>query len=259
MAERQERAGGRVERRKQRNREALIQAGYAVMSARGIDAATMLEIAERADVGAGTVYTYFKSKDELAIAVLETVMNGLALRIEDATRTFDDPARVFAYGVRQVMQKATTDISWRQLLARSEVLSDALIAQFGPFAKRDLERARASGRFQFEDVDLLWRMVGHAIVGFARAVVLGHAGQTILGETAGDTVGETAGGELGGELGGEVGGSVADKNGETLGEAVVTVLCMVGLARDEAYAVAAGPWPPLPPQSAAEGAVAEAT
>ena len=55
---------GRVALRQERNREALVQAGYRVMSEKGIDAATMQEIAERADVGAGTVYSYFKSKDE---------------------------------------------------------------------------------------------------------------------------------------------------------------------------------------------------
>ena len=46
---------GRVALRQERNREALVQAGYSVMSEKGIDAATMQEIAERADVGAGTV------------------------------------------------------------------------------------------------------------------------------------------------------------------------------------------------------------
>src|SRR3954463_15668552 len=82
---------GRVARRQRRNREALIRAAKAVLTEKGIDAATMLEIAERADVGAGTVYSYFKSKDELAIAVLEDIMQDLALRIQKATKTFEDP------------------------------------------------------------------------------------------------------------------------------------------------------------------------
>jgi AcrR family transcriptional regulator len=46
----------RVDRRKRRNRDALIDAAYRVMTEKGIDAATMSEIAELADVGAGTVY-----------------------------------------------------------------------------------------------------------------------------------------------------------------------------------------------------------
>src|SRR5581483_5053920 len=61
----------RVDRRKRRNRDALIDAAYKVMTEKGIDAATMSEIAELADVGAGTVYNYFESKDELAVCVME--------------------------------------------------------------------------------------------------------------------------------------------------------------------------------------------
>ncbi|HEY2403041.1 MAG TPA: TetR/AcrR family transcriptional regulator, partial [Steroidobacteraceae bacterium] len=81
----------RSERRKRRNRQALVVAGYEVMSKKGIDAATMAEIAELADVGAGTVYNYFESKDELAVAVLELVMDRLAQRIEAVTNGFSDP------------------------------------------------------------------------------------------------------------------------------------------------------------------------
>jgi AcrR family transcriptional regulator len=97
---------GRVAQRQLRNRDALVDAGYRVMSEKGIDAATMQEIADVADVGAGTVYSYFKSKDELAIAVMERVMHNLALRIEAVTNTFSDPAQVYAFGVRTVIEAA---------------------------------------------------------------------------------------------------------------------------------------------------------
>jgi AcrR family transcriptional regulator len=98
---------GRVARRRQQNLEALIAAGQQVMAEKGIDAATMQEIADRADVGAGTVYSYFKSKEELAIAVLERLMYSLALKIEKVTNTFDDPAQVYAFGIRTVIDTAS--------------------------------------------------------------------------------------------------------------------------------------------------------
>src|ERR1700722_16810778 len=111
---------GRVARRRQQNLEALIAAGQQVMAEKGIDAATMQEIADRADVGAGTVYSYFKSKEGLAIAVLERLMHSLALKIEKVTNTFDDPAQVYAFGIRTVIDTATGDVRWRQLLNRSK-------------------------------------------------------------------------------------------------------------------------------------------
>jgi AcrR family transcriptional regulator len=161
---------GRVARRQRRNREALIRAASVVMTEKGIDAATMLEIAERADVGAGTVYNYFKSKDELAIAVLEEMMHDLALQIEKITVAFEDPAHVYAFGLRTVLETATTDVSWKQMLYRSEVIADALFRRMGPFAIRDLRRAVEAGRFQMPDAELVWRLTAHAIVGVSLAI-----------------------------------------------------------------------------------------
>ena len=99
----------RNERRKRRNRQALIEAGYEVMAKKGIDAATMSEIIELADVAAGTVYNYFTSKDELAMCVMDQVMDRLSQRIEAVTNSFTDPAQVYAFGIRNVMITATTD------------------------------------------------------------------------------------------------------------------------------------------------------
>ncbi|KAA1009768.1 TetR/AcrR family transcriptional regulator [Paraburkholderia panacisoli] len=161
---------GRVARRQRRNRDALIRAAGAVMTEKGIDAATMLEIAERADVGAGTVYNYFKSKDELAVAVLEEMMHDLAVEIEEITVGFEDPAQVYAFGVRTVLHTATTDLSWKQMLYRSEVIADALFRRMGPFAIRDLRRAAQAGRFQVPDAELVWRLTAHAIVGVSLAI-----------------------------------------------------------------------------------------
>jgi AcrR family transcriptional regulator len=130
----------------------------------------MLEIAELADVGAGTVYNYFKSKDELAIAVLEEMMHDLALRIEKATADVADPAEVYAFGIRTVLDAATTDLSWKQMLYRSEVIADALFRRMGPFAIRDLRKAIEAGHFHISDPELVWHLSAHAIVGASLAI-----------------------------------------------------------------------------------------
>lgn len=164
---------GRVARRQRRNRDALIAAACEIMTEKGVEAATMLEIAEAADVGAGTVYNYFKSKDDLAIAVLETLMHELGLRIEEVTDTFDDPAQVYAYGIRTVLDTATNDVRWAQMLNRSEVIADALFRMMGPFAIRDLRLASQAGRFEVSNADLVWRLTTHALIGASRAITTG--------------------------------------------------------------------------------------
>jgi AcrR family transcriptional regulator len=200
----------RVDRRKRRNRDALIEAADKVLTEKGIDAATMLEIADLADVGAGTVYNYFESKDELAVCVMERVMHRLAERIEAVTNSFSDPAQVYAFGVRNVMKAATTDRRWRWLLMRSEVIAGAMYRVMGPYAIRDIRQACKAGRYSVEDPDLAWRQATHAIVGFSIAV--------------------------------------CDQNVDPkkIDEAVVNLLGMVGVTRDEAWEIAKRPCPELP-------------
>lgn len=67
----------------------------------------MLKIAERADVGPGTVYHDFKSNDDLAIAVLEELIHKLALKMEQVANTFDDVAQV---NIRTVIDTVTGDL-----------------------------------------------------------------------------------------------------------------------------------------------------
>jgi len=200
----------RSERRRLRNRQALIDAGHQVITEKGIDAATMVEIAEAADVGAGTVYNYFSSKDELVVSVMEQVMERLAQRIEAVTNTFDDPAQVYAFGVRNVMMAATTDQRWRWLLRRSEVIAGAMFRVMGPYAIRDIRNAVARGRYVVEDPELAWRQATHAIVGFSLAVC------------------------------------DSEVRPDKIDEAVVNLLGMVGVTRSESWEIARRPCPPLP-------------
>ncbi|WP_217349221.1 TetR/AcrR family transcriptional regulator [Polaromonas sp. C04] len=201
---------GRVARRQRRNREALIRAASVVMTEKGVDAATMLEIAERADVGAGTVYNYFKSKDELAIAVLEHMMHDLALRIEVVTKAFEDPAQVYAFGIRTVLETATSDVRWKQMLYRSEVIADALFRRMGPFAIRDLRRAADAGRFQIPNAEIVWRLTAHAIVGISLAITT-------------DAVPSSA-----------------------IDQIVIRLLCMTGIGAESALELSSRPRPALP-------------
>ena len=204
---------GRVARRQRRNRDALIAAARDVMTEKGVDAATMLEIAERADVGAGTVYNYFRSKDDLAIAVLETLMHDLALRIEVVTNTFKDPAQVYAFGIRSVLDTATSDMRWAQMLHRSEVIADAMFRRMGPFAIRDLRLASQAGRFEVSNAELVWRLTTHALIGASLAITTGQ-----LPASAKDQI-------------------------------IVRLLCMTGIGANAAVELAARPRPTLAPET----------
>lgn len=70
----------RREREKARRREDILQAAREVFFERGIEHATIDEVAEQAEVGKGTVYLYFDSKEAILAHLL---LDGLDLLVNE--------------------------------------------------------------------------------------------------------------------------------------------------------------------------------
>ncbi|HEM49361.1 MAG TPA: TetR/AcrR family transcriptional regulator, partial [Caldithrix sp.] len=59
----------RKEREKEQKQNAIIDAAEKVIFSKGLEAATMDEIAEIAEFSKGTIYLYFKNKEDLYFAI----------------------------------------------------------------------------------------------------------------------------------------------------------------------------------------------
>ncbi len=63
-------------------RERLVLAAAEVFAAKGYSGTRVADIAVRAEVGKGTVYEYFSSKEELLFAVFESINHRIAARLD---------------------------------------------------------------------------------------------------------------------------------------------------------------------------------
>jgi AcrR family transcriptional regulator len=61
---------GLRERKKRRTEASIVEAAFGLFNERGFEAATIAEVAERAEAAVGTLYNYFESKSHILVAVL---------------------------------------------------------------------------------------------------------------------------------------------------------------------------------------------
>lgn len=154
----------RLQRRKQRTRAALVKAARAFI-AEGKLNAPVLEITQAADVGMGSFYNHFDSKEQLFEAAVTDVLDGHGAILDEFTASIDDPAETFATCFRLTGRLFRRRPQESQILlanGMSLLLSDRGLA---PQALRDIVAGVAAGRFRVEDPELALAVAGGALLG----------------------------------------------------------------------------------------------
>ncbi|MEM6926657.1 MAG: TetR/AcrR family transcriptional regulator [Myxococcota bacterium] len=72
-------------------RTLIINAAIQVFAERGFLLAPVAEIARRAGVADGTIYRYFKNKDDLLLSIFEEKMDDMQVGLTEALASIDDP------------------------------------------------------------------------------------------------------------------------------------------------------------------------
>jgi AcrR family transcriptional regulator len=85
------RTGNRFARRKARTREDLLSAAVRVLAHKGFHDTKITDLAAEADVGVGTFYLHFETKDALFDALVEETVRRLKAAVDAARLAVDDP------------------------------------------------------------------------------------------------------------------------------------------------------------------------
>lgn len=201
----------RLDRRKQRTRAALIGAAQRLL-ATGTTSVSIQEITTAADVGFGSFYNHFTSKDELFEAALGATLDMWTSMLDAAVEGIDDPALIFAMSFRMTgrLQRANPELVRVLLHSGTSVLTRE--GGLRSRAMDDLDVGIERGRFGTDDTELSVMLIGGALLGLLQLL---------------DSEPERDGGEL------------SDVAAER-------VLVMLGLSADEAAALSRAPLPPTP-------------
>ena len=158
----------RFERRKLRTRAALIGAAQSFIAA-GQLSVPILDITRAADVGLGSFYNHFGSKDELFSAAVSDVLDHYAALLDMLTVSIEDPAEAFAIRFRLAGRLFRRRPTESRILLRSglPLLSseDGLAAR----AFRDIVAACEAGRFTVRgDPAAALAIAGGALMGLGQ-------------------------------------------------------------------------------------------
>jgi AcrR family transcriptional regulator len=123
---------------------------------------------EAVDIGFGSFYNHFETKEALFQAAFEETLERWAELIDDACAGMSDPAEVVATSIR-----ITARLCWAQpdiahFLVGTSL--DILDAPYGlaPRARRDIQAGLDSGRFHVPSADIGLRIVGGGLIAVLR-------------------------------------------------------------------------------------------
>jgi len=156
--------GNRIDRRRERTRNALLGAARKFLS-EGRSAVSIQEITDAADVGFGSFYNHFESKDQLFDEAVRSALQVYSEMRDAIVELYDDPAEVFAVSFRMTgrLQRQIPEMvrvvlnSGMSIMLRDEGLA--------PRARRDIIAAQEAGRFEPMDPDVAIMAAGGALLG----------------------------------------------------------------------------------------------
>lgn len=197
---------GRRERRRRETRDRLVKAACTLIAEKGVERLTLAELAEEADLGLGTFYTYFDTKEEIIEAAAASLMHSLAEHADALLVDLNDPAERVSVGIRDTINIATRSPALASLLV--QLLASERRDLWAPLVRRHMHEYGAgvkAGRWPANVV------VAAALTGAIREVIAA-------------------------ELRGRLEGNAASEMAEM-------ALVSLGLPREEAHTIANRPVP----------------
>lgn len=160
---------GRRARRSRDIRKRLMSAAQRTMARRGIEATTIQEITDAADVGFGSFYNYFESKEAIVEAVVRETIESVGDALDGIADSVNDPAEIVSASVRHTLTRVIEDEHWGWFLIQSGLSVPTFRVGLVQRMARDIDIGIRAGRFQVADRDGVVYAVSGAVLALMSA------------------------------------------------------------------------------------------
>lgn len=140
------------DRRKAKNRNALLKAAEMLFGERGVERVAIDEITEAADLSKGTFYSYFEDKDSIAAEIAQTARAELVNDVRIVQVGVEDPAERLALGIGVFLLCAAIRPNRAAIVAQMFRLWLEPDAAGNEGLYADLENGYRQGRFLTGDI-----------------------------------------------------------------------------------------------------------
>jgi len=152
-------------RRKRDTRARLLGAALHLMAHRGVAGVAINEITQKADVGFGSFYNHFESKDAIHAALIEEVIGHFAVALDKLGDQLSDPAEKVSASARYTMLRGHADPTWGRFVFQTSFSRDSMSEGLGKYLLQDIGNGVAAGRFTVDDLPSVYIAVGSTILG----------------------------------------------------------------------------------------------
>ena len=167
-----------------KTREMLVDVARQLFARMGVDNTTMNDIAQASRKGRRTLYTYFKSKNEIYLAVVESELDQLHKMLVDVASKdlpADEKLLTFIYSRLDavkalVFRNGTLRATFFRDIWRVEKVRKKFDAKEIQFFKAVLLEGQAKGVFHIDDVEMTADLIHYCVKGIEVPYIRGHIG-----------------------------------------------------------------------------------
>lgn len=163
----------RGHKKRERTRQGLIDAALRLFARKDVGEVALLEVASEAEVASGTIYNYFRTRDEVVEAVGVALADEFSEAIAVLSVAVNSGSSRLAIGVRMFIRRAVADPEWASAVIRVVHFDQAIRSKIAGHVLADLRAGAEEGVFNYPDENIALDLVVSCGVGGMRAVVEG--------------------------------------------------------------------------------------
>lgn len=155
----------RGHKKKAKTRQVLLDAALQIYAEHGVSDLTLHDLAATAEVSNGTVYNYFKTREEVLSAVGLELANQFSHTVSFLSQNVNSGTQRVVIGVRMFIQRALIEPRWAKALIHVVHFDQGIRSALADYIRSDLQAGLQEGILKYEDEDLALSLIVSSTMG----------------------------------------------------------------------------------------------